>query len=342
MTEEIIETPVTEIPAEPKPDSLSNRDALQHALDTQRDAEPAVKPEIPTAKEVKAAVAIDVEPPAEFNKAERDAWVNKDIAGIQKGYRRVSDSRTQEIGRAQTERNRALEEAKTAKEFMASVSPYIEERLIGDGVPKEKAALDAIRLAHALRTDKKTAKIELEKLGFRFAVDDDAPAPKIDDTKINDLQTRLNRIEEKEKAQNLHESAQVFGQVFGNLAALKTRTGETVFPDLLDDSEAGIQLATRVGSRTRDQQFQEMVLRRFPGADYHTLVREAYVWEGGRVAGTPSSESPKNNSQHTQKARRAAASTPGGVVSRSGTEALIGKLGNRAAMKKALELSKEH
>lgn len=338
VIEEVVQAPI-----EPKPDTLSSREALQHALETNREpTQEKVARETPTAREVKAAVEIDPEPPAEFSAAGKKAWTEKNVTEIQKEFRRINDSRTQEIGRAQTEARTAREEAKKSKEFMDSVSPYIEARLVGEGVPKEKAAVDAIRLAHALRTDKAAAKIELEKLGFVFAPDGTQPPPKIDDSKITSLQATVNELVQDKRQQVHQQAAQFFGQVFSELSNLKTRTGQPVFPDLLDDSEAGMQLATRIGSRTRQPEFQQMVARRFPGSDYSVLVREAYVWEGGKVAGEPQVESPKNNQQHIQKARRAAASSPGGAVSRNGAESLVGKLGNRAALKKAIELNQEH
>lgn len=334
---------VVEEAAESKTELLGNREAMAKALSQEREqVEAKVEAEAPTKTEVKAAVDADIEPPAEFSAKGKEAWKNKDIRGIQEEYKRVATSRLQELDRERSARTKAETEAKQAREYSDAIKPYIEDRLINEGVPKEKAALDAIKLAHALRTDKAAAKVELEKLGFKFAADDGTAQPIVDDSKIITLQERLERLERDKEAQIFQTTSQAFAKTFDSLTSLKTRTGDNVFPDLLDNSEKGIDLAKRVGSRTKQPEFQEMVARRFPEADFNVLVREAYIWEGGRVAGEPVQVSPKQNQQHIEKSRRAAASTPGRVVSKGGSDSLIGKLSNKAALKKAIELETEH
>jgi hypothetical protein len=321
---------------EVKADSLSNREALQHALEVTQEK----TAEAPTVKEVKAAVDADIEPPQGFSKEAQEAWRAKDYKKVNQEFVRLSQTRGQEVTRAQNAEREAREDAKKAREYSDAIKPYIEDRLVNEGVPKEKAALDAIKLAHALRTDRAAAKVELEKLGFVFAPDGAEPN-KVDDSKITTLQERINALEGDKNTREYQAHVQLFEHTFSTLGSQKTRTGDPVYPGLLDESESGAQFARELGSLTKEPLFRQLVLRRIPNATHIDLVREAYIQLGGKIA-TDTVRVSKNNPQHIDKARRAAASSPGGTVSRDGNESLVGKLSNRAAMKKALEISQEH
>lgn len=349
MTEEIIETPIEtpiEQPGEVKPESLSGRDALQHALEVTKKDTPvtAKQTEIPTAKEVKAAVDVDPEPPSSFSNKGKEAWKNKDIRGIQEEFKRVETSRVQEITRAQNETQKEREASKPYRELAQKLAPYIQAR--GDsGTTPEQAMIEAVALVNGLKADKKAAKVELEKLGFKVAIDEDGKAAPVninDHPEITSLRKDLNALLEDKKLQVHTNRVQMFAQVFEHFGSQKTRTGQYVYADLAPGSEKGDQLASEIGSLSQDQGFRNLVLRRFPNADENVFAKEAYISLGGKIAGEPLKESPKNNQEQVNRQRRAAASTPGGIVSRNGTESLKNKLSDRAALAKAIELNREH
>jgi hypothetical protein len=319
-------------------DKLSPREALEKAISEKRDTsrleEPKQEVKQEASPQVKQAVQADLEPPAEFSAAGKEAWRNKDFAGVQKEFKRIHDSRTAEITRAQQAERQAREEGKTYRELAKMAAPYIEARG-AEGVTPEKAIMEALALINEFKkADPRTVKAELSKIGINL---DEAGQANTDTTQISTLQERLERLEREKEAQDFRSTTQIFAQSINSLANLKTRTGEPVFPDFLDNSESGIQFARELGSLTKDERFQAGVLRRFPDADHVVLVREAYKYLGCRVSGEPVTVSKSTNPQQIEKARRAAASTPGGVVSRSAQSSLVGKLSGRAAIQKALE-----
>lgn len=346
MTEEIIEQPIEETvaPTEVKPESLSSRDALQHAMEVNKTPVVEKQLEIPTAKEVKAAVDVDPEPPSSFSDKGKDAWKRKDIRGIQEEYRRVDTSRTQEITRAQNEAQREREANKPYRELAQKLAPYIQAR--GDsGTTPEQAMIEAVALVNGLKSDKKAAKVELERLGFKVSIDEDgkpAPVNINDHPEITSLRKDLNTLLDEKRLQEHTNRVQMFAQVFDHLGSQKTRTGQHVYADLAPGSEKGEQMSKELGSLSQDVGFRNLVLRRFPNANENTFAEQAYISLGGKIAGEPLKESPKNNQEQITKQRRAAASSPGGIVSRNGTESLVGKLSDRAALAKAIELNREH
>lgn len=349
ITNEVrLEAPVAEQTVEEKPkyDGLSNREALAEAVKIHRDGK---EPEQPTNAEVKEAVQSEIEPPSEFSKEGKEAWRRKDIPAIQKEYRRIHDARTAEITRAQRAEREAREatekernEAKTWRQLGDMAAPYIESRA-KDGVTPQQAMMEALALINEFKKgDPATVKAELKKIGIDL---DKAPAQAATsalDPKIEALQKTVDELKRDKEDQQLQKTVQTFEAIFQTLGSQKTRTGDPVFPDLLDNSEAGIQFARELGSLTQDQRFQAGVLRRFPDADLTVLVREAYKYLGGRVSGEPVKVSTQSNQQHLQRSRRASAASPGRTAPRVNDSNLSGKLSNRAALRKALELHRGH
>lgn len=330
-------------------DKLSNREALERAISDVQEEKPAP---VPTKKEVKQEVSTEIEPPAGFSKEGVKAWKEKDITGIQKEYRRIHDSRTQEISRAQAAERKAMaeaekerNEAKTWRDLGSKMAPYIEARG-QQGVSPEKAMMEALDLVHAFKkADPATAKAELKKIGIDLDATNGKPStvvpPELEE-KINTLQKGIETLTSEKEREKLEQVGRLFQKTFDHLASLKNRAGELVFPDLLDESDDGKELARAIGSRTRDEGFQKRVLRRFPDADFTVLVREAYRAEGGRVSGEPVQVSQENQKKHIEKSKRAAAATPGKTVSREGSQNLVGKLSRRAALERALAEQQEH
>ena len=315
-------------------DKMSNSDALKQAISDHKGAE--AKSEPTSKPEVKAAVESDPEPPAEFSAAGKKAWKEKDFSGVQKEYSRIHTARTQEISRAQTEARQAREEAKTWRDLGEMAKPYIEARGT-EGVTPQAAMMEALALIQEFKKgDPATVKAELKKIGIDL---DQAGTPKEKSHVVDEIGTLRDSVKEllnEREAIKFHNTAKTFDAVFAKLNESKTRTGEVPFPDLLDNSEKGMEFAQELGSLTQDARFQAGVLRRFPDADLTVLVREAYKYLGGRVSGEPVKVSPEKDKAHSDKARRAAASTPGRVVARNEQSNLNGKLGSKEAIRAAL------
>ena len=342
-----VEAEVAEQPrSEPeKAEGLSNRDALQQAITEKRtpQKEAPERPESaePTRNEVKQAVAADPEPPSEFSAAGKKAWADKDVAGIQKEFRRIHDARTQEVTRAQRAEREAHEKVKPWVSLGEKAAPYIAARG-KEGVSPDQAIMEALALIDSFKSENPaTVKAELKKLGIDLDKEGSTPS-KGDDESIRALQDSVNALLQDKKQQEFEKIAGTFSNSISTLAALKTRTGEPAFPGFQDSSEAGIEFARELGSLTKEPLFQKLVLRRFPDADHTVLVREAYIHLGGKVSGDPVKVSPQETQKHIEKSRRAAASTPGRVVTRNESSNLTGKLSNRAALARALAESREH
>lgn len=342
----VLEKPAAEQTVEsPKFDGLANRDALQKAMEIHRGEEKQEAPVEPTKKEVQRAVEEEVEPPAEFSAAGKAAWKSKDILGIQKEYRRIHDARTQEITRAQKAERDALASAKPIKELAEKVKNYLTVRG-EENVPDEVKIAQALQLVEELRKrDGDSVKAELRKLGIDL---DKAPSkptaevPKELQEEIASLREFKREYINDKQVQSFQKTVETFDTIFQKLTSEKTRAGEPVFPDLLDNSEKGMEFARELGSLTQDPTYRRLVLRRFPDADLSVLVREAYKDLGGRVSGDPVKVSTQSNQQHLQRSRRASAATPGRTAPRVNDSNLQGKLSNRAALQKALELHREH
>lgn len=338
--------PVQEAQREQAFDKLSQAEAVKRAIAENReprtvsDKPTAQESDVPTQKEIKQELAEEVSPPDGFTKEEKEAWKSKDIPAIQKAYRRLDTARLQETSRAQTAERKAREEAAEARKLVDMAAPYIEARG-KEGVTPQQALKEALNLVQHFK-DKKddpaTIKAELKSIGIDL---DRAPGEKkADSSEKDNLLARLEAIERKEDARQFEALGQTFDQVFRELGSEKNRTGESVFPDFLDNSEAGKQLAYDIGSRAFDPKFQERIKLRFPDADLKILVREAYKSLGGRVQGEAARVSQSN--QEIEKKKRAALSTPARQASRSDRSGLVGKLSTSAAVKQALKDYREH
>jgi len=343
--EVLLEKPVEETTVEaPKFDGMSNRAALEEAVKIVNEGKERPEKEItsePSRKEVSQAVEADPEPPAEFSKAGKEAWKNKDIATIQKEFRRIHDVRTAEISRAQTEARLAREEGKTYRDLAKMAAPYIEARG-SEGVSPEKAIMEALALIQEFKKgDPATVKAELRRIGIDL---DKAPnqTAVVEQSKLEALQKTVEELKRDKEQQVFHKTVQTFDTIFAELGSLKTRTGDPVFPGLLDNSQAGIDFARELGSLTSDPGFRALVGRRFPNATETVVVREAYIALGGKVSGAPVTVSTQSNQKHIEKSRRATAAIPGRIAPRVNDSTLSGKLSKRAALAKAIEMHRGH
>lgn len=345
---EHVEAPVVE-------EKLSAREAIEKAVYEGREAQPdtertALERPTPAPQAInKMAQEADIEPPSELTAEGKKAWLENNAALIKKEWQRVNQPRLQELSRAQTaerkareEAQRVMQESQTWKQLGDMAKPYIEARG-GQGVDPHKAIMEALALVDAFKKeDPASVKAELKRIGIDL---DKAPSqsgaiPPELKSEITSLRQTVSSLQQQQQVENLNRLGQTFDSIFTKLTSEKTRTNESVFPDLLDNSEKGIQFARELGSLTQDANFQRGVLRRFPDADMTTVVREAYKYLGGRVAGEPVKVSANN--QHIEKARRAAAAAPGRVATRNEGSSVVGKLSAREAFERALAESREN
>lgn len=346
-------------PVEPSSEALKEieptpqKEAIRRAIEKHGDGRPKdISSEVPdkasSVKPTSAPSASAVEPPQEFSAAGKKAWEKGDIAGIQSEYRRIHDLRTKELSRAQTEartaRETAAKETQTWRDFAQKVKPYIEARG-QEGVAPEAAIIEAMNLVHAFKSaDPATAKAELKRIG----IDLDAPAkqtasaelPPQVQKEIKELRDYIDNDKKEREGQKFQQLSGVFNSVFVKMGQEKNRTGEPVYLDLSDNSDEGIALAKRLGSFALNPEFQAGVLRRFPGADFERVCREAYLAAGGRVSNEPAKVS-QSNQQHLEKSRRAAALTPGRMAA-TDSRAPLGKLSRKEAIQKAMEENRQH
>jgi len=324
---------------------MTTREAVREAIKKDRGETPEKEDAPPTKAAPEKPSADEIACPQEFSPAGKEAWQRKDINGIQKEYRRIHDLRTQEITRAQNEAKKAREdsakETQTWREFAQKVKLYIEARG-KDGVNPETAIIEAMNLVDSFRSaDPATAKAELKRIG----IDLDAPAkaqttstiPKEIEDKINSLQSFVENATQEREAQKFQQLSGMFNSIFEKMGGEKGRTGQAVYLDLNDGSEEGIGLAKRLGSFALNPEFQAGVLRRFPGADFERVCREAYLAAGGRVSSDTAKVSPEQNQKHIERSRRAAAASPGRGVVKSVSSTKVGKLSRLDAVRLAIE-----
>lgn len=322
----------------PKLDSLDRKDAIREAIakHSGEKKEAPAPTEQPTATEAKTAVDDpDIEPPQEFSAEAKQAWRNKDYKRVNQEYRRLHDARTAEISRAQIAVRDANNEAKTWRQLGEVAKPYIEARG-GEGVTPQQAMMEALALIDSFKkADPATVKSELKKLGIDLdaAPGSSTPNP-LSHPEIKTLQETVSALVNEREARIRQDRVNEYSQAFAQLASLKTRTGDPVFPGFYDGSEAGMQFAAKLGSLTREPVFIDMVRHRIPNATKIDLVREAYIQLGGKVSGAPVTVSTSN--QQTEKSRRAAASTPGRPSSPRTSSSQIGQLDRKAAIRAAI------
>lgn len=260
------------------------------------------KEEAKAAPEV-AVVEEEVEPPAEFSGPAKEAWKNGDRKAIRAEWDRINHSRLGELSRLQNEDS-------SFKGLVKELKPYIEAAGL-QGKSPQQAVMEALALANELKNNPLESVrniIKVAKLNPDSIFSDDAPQKNVPDENFTALQKEVEALRLEREQERLQVLGQHFGAVFQSLAEEKNKAGTQRYLDL-QDTEAGFKLASEIGSLIRKPDFQQAVRSRIPGAGLREFVVEAYRWFGGRVDESESSRS-QQNSNHVQKAKRAASSVP--------------------------------
>ena len=341
QVEEIQEAGQLPLVEEEEPAGLSRREAMEKAMEKHGnpfdDKEPSgpVEEEPATKEEVREELDTWPDAPAEFNKAEKEAYAKKDVDAVVKAYRRIHDDRTKAISRTQTEANQLKQQAerdrREAEMWREQLGPYANDEI----KPQQ-----ALKLVKTLReSNPQEIRKEFEKLGIDL--DGSAPAsagaiPTEVQQTITALQEQVNSLTMNTETQQREQAIKAFDVAFNKMTEEKSRTGEPVFPDLELDgsSEEGKQFFASVGSFAMDPRFQAGVMRRIPDADWNTIVREAYKTAGGRVSENAAKVS-QENPEKIKTSRRAAGSAPGRTPAPSTTNGLKNKLSRKDALRQA-------
>lgn len=276
----------------------------EHADKPQKEqaAPEAPKEEKPAAKAPEKPHDEGEPPPAEFNRPEQEAWKRGDVKAIQAAYRRINTTRTQEVTRLQNEH-------RDLRKLAEVVHPYLEAA--GQrGKDPYRAIQEAVSAINEIRKDPRAGISELLRL-HKLTPDDlkEKSAGQTATEASTALTSRLERVEHEITRREHQEVANAFGTVFDQLGAATNKAGGKLFPDI-NESEAGIALAGRIGSTVWDKNFQQAVRERIPDATFGDFVIEAYRWHGGRVDQSAGVSSPQ---EHIQRAKRASASSSGVV-----------------------------
>jgi hypothetical protein len=337
MTDEERSTENAPETQEENTETLSLRDALEVALEAQKDdagddqgvGAPSARAatEAPegsdTAGDDRNVPGSDeppLQPPAEFTADEKADFLLL--------------SRKQQEAQIRLHKSRLsrLEEIKAAsrdyehvKRFAQQIEPYIKARGIKE--PADVAIQKAVALWAETKADpKRSAAALLRANGLpvpRDLLEDETRDPQ--DEKLSPLQERLNALESRIVQEDTAKAATALNAIWSSFEQAKNAAGIARFPDIQPEKgESGLQLATEIGSLVSGKtplslQFINSVRARNPQASAETLITEAYRFLGGRV---DDSEAPRTQSpqQHLYKSNRAAASVPGrGVSSSSGT-----------------------
>ena len=329
-----IESEVVEATPEQKPELLSRKDALEKALEVSGYGSDS-RPEEPKPAPEPQQVDPEMEAPAEFSTAEKEAFKSGNIKEINRAWSRVSNNRRQELQRLQNERSRETQDNKTWKDLVDVAKPYIEARG-KEGVDPRAAVMEALNFINEVKTNPREAKAAIDALtgGRMEELENKDNLTKTENSELRALQTQVQSLileKEQVKHNNLVDH---LDSAFNNLSTRKTSSGERQFPEI-ENTPSGIELAAKIGAWIRKPDFRETVLQRIPEATTEDFVVEAYKFLGARIAVDSQSSQPTRNQQQINRSRLAASSTPGRSASSQGSGNK--GLSRRAAYAKALE-----
>lgn len=328
MTDEERSTENAPEAQEENTETLSLRDALEVALEAQKDdagndqgmGAPGARAatEAPEGtdtpgddRNVQANDEPVLQPPAEFTADEKADFLLL--------------SRKQQEAQIRLHKSRLsrLEEIKAAsrdyehvKRFAQQIEPYIRARGIKE--PADVAIQKAVALWAETKADpRRSAAALLKANGLpvpRDLLEEETRDPQ--DEKLTPLQERLNALESRIVQEDTAKAASALNAIWTSFEQAKNAAGSARFPDIQPEKgESGLQLATEIGSLVSGKtplslQFINSVRARNPHASAETLITEAYRFLGGRVDDSEPSRT-HSPQQHLYKSNRAAASVPG-------------------------------
>jgi ribosomal protein L11 len=264
----------------------------QHETNTAKTAEKVDVPDKAVAEPVTETPEEEIKAPAEFNKAEQEAWNRGDRKGIAAAWQRINSSRLSHINSLETENRRYKEAPPTSRD--------------DDPNAKVVAAIRANPVA-AIHQILKVRGLKPEDV-FNENVQQTVQR---DDT-LGTVQSELAELKSWREQQEIERLGNQFNQTFQTLAAEKNAAGEPLLPDLTE-TEEGYRLAKAIGSLAVSPQLQAAVRFKNPGAGLVDFAREAYKLLGGRVleSSNSSPRSQESTQKHITQAKRARVSSPG-------------------------------
>ena len=299
-------------------EKLSLRDALEVAYEGTKTPEPVAKEE--PKEEVEAPreeVKLQAyQPPGEWNKEEREDFFQA-TPKQQEAILRLHKSRQSKL----EEIKRESAELEWSRDLVKELEPFVKAH--GEKGPANKLLIKALKAFNELESNPKggvaaflKAKgIEPPKELFVNESADIADSPK-----IRELQEKLESVTNRLASEDNQRFVQTLGQSWKDFSSAKNADGSPKFPESLDNSDAGLRLASNIGSLVTGKHeasngFFAYVKNRFPDHDNTKLIEEAYKWFGGKVAETSSPSRTQDTQKHIALSSRAAASVPGRGIS---------------------------
>ena len=341
---EVKETPVDE------PKGLSRRDAIEVAVTALKE-EPKAKE--PKAKKIVEPVkeAPKFEPPSEYTREEREDFLSL-TPKQQEASLRLHKSRLktiEEIKRERAELDREKIEHGHVRELGKQLEPLLKSR----GAKESAYSLlaKAAQMVNEVDANPRQAILDLIKLRKLDVSDDLLKQLKGDDPidskfsqELSDLRKEVNDVKSEKEALRLQHTNNQILAAWDRLGSQKNAAGKPRFPDLFDESEKGLRLASDVGSLVRNQHphsaaFYQYLQARIPNPDDQRVLEEAYRWFNGAVDDSLEVPRTQNSKQHVAKMSRAIASTPGNSVPVE--QPITKKLSRREAIALAYQQAKE-
>lgn len=330
----------TEIVETEKPVGLSARDAREVAIkahrentDDQRSAASRVLEEGDRKTETHNghlpgrgdngvdSTPASLQPPAEW-KAEEKADFLQSTRKQQEASLRLHQSRQNafsDVQRSRAEIQREREEVQQIKSMADSLTPYL--KATGVREPAEVALKKAIAMWHQFETGdpKQSAAAYLEARGIPVprelleGVEKSAPSDE-----IVSVQRKLDSLESKLTEREQQERFQQSLQHWGSFSQIKNAAGGLRYPEIIGDSEAVIQNATRIGQLVGNygeteisKSFLTLVRSKNPNATQTDILDAAYRYLDLKVDDSTQAPSQQDPQKHIQRSNRAAMSKPG-------------------------------
>lgn len=325
-TPEGIEPPEGEVQTpeeapEEETEGLSRRDALEVAIAASKDdsevpsdgVEEETQEEAPEEPEA-------IEPPSEWEKAEKEEFAKLPRAA-QEATLNLHRKRVRAQEGIKSEKEaiaKEREELASYKQFAEQSAPLI--KALGLKDPPIVALNKSVTLYNEMLTDPDGTYLRIKN-----AMGQDVP-PEVQqhlqgkedsNPEVESLRQQVESLTMKETQRETQQQAQDLGSQWSIFEGTQNAVGKPRFPDIQNDSEAGLELSSKIGSlvggRTElSKEFIANAQARIPGLTYPKLFELAYVYYGGRVDDSQPEPTRSQDSQaHLARSRRAAASTPG-------------------------------
>lgn len=299
-----------------KPEGMSNRGALELAIQDLKTTEEKpkeeiekveTKPEVSTPPSASQLIA-----PATWTKEEKEDFYASSPKAQEAALR--LDTRINE-NRANLQRE--MEENRSLKALSESMNPYLRAIGVKESTPVaiQKALTMWREFEHGDPKQAAAAYLKAKGIEVPSELLDGANGENSVDPKISSLQTELDAVKLRLAQEDQAKSAAIAQQVWSGFESTKNAAGQLKYPDI-NESESGLALSRYIGSLVCgttefSKQFITLVQTRIPNCTPERLLEEAYKIGGGRVDDSVTPARSTDPQEHLKKSNRAASSIPG-------------------------------